>query len=472
MRHRLKTQDIQRNAVESKSAQSELQEGWCRSALSETVDFRKGKKPAELRNEPATGFVPYLDIQAIQEQNVRQFADVASSRLSTPSDVLVVWDGARSGLVGMTEAGAIGSTIMALSAKLIEPEYLRLFIASQYELINSNTRGTGIPHVDPEVFWNLKIPLAPLAEQRRIVAKLETVLGKVSSNQQRLARIPTLLKRFRQSVLAAACSGNLTADWRESRGLAQEFESVALDEVAEYLGGFAYRSPTFTSDGKHQVIRIGNVRPMRIEISSSPVFISDSIAKETERFRLRVNDIVVSMTGTKYKRDYGYAAIVHEEDGSLYLNQRVSRIRCGAKLVPRFLLYWMHSDLFRNHFFAEETGNVNQGNVGADGIRKAPIVIPSITEQHEIVKRVEQLFTLSDLIEARFRKAQTQIDRMTQSVLAKAFRGELVPTEAELARRENRSYEPASELLARIEITKTERSAGSTAKRRRIKPQP
>lgn len=353
------------------------------------------------------------------------------------------------------------------------PRKFLLFGLNGYlQAIQNATSSVTVGHLSSRDLALIPFPLPPVLEQHRIVAKLEEVLGRVASSKQRLSRIPALLKRFRQSVLAAACSGKLTADWRESRGLAQEFESVALDEVTDYLGGFAYRSPTFTSDGKHQVIRIGNVRPMRLEVSSSPVFISNSIAKETERFRLRVNDIVVSMTGTKYKRDYGYAAIVHEEDGSLYLNQRVSRIRCGSKLVPRFLLYWMHSDLFRNHFFAGETGNVNQGNVGADGIRKAPIEIPSITEQHEIVKRVEQLFTFSDQIEARFKKAQAQVDRLTQSVLAKAFRGELVPTEAELARREKRSFESASELLARIEMTKTERSAGSTAKRRRIKIQP
>ncbi len=309
--------------------------------------------------------------------------------------------------------------------------------------------------------------LPPLAEQRRIVGKLEVLLAKVSSSRQRLSRVPGLLKRFRQSVLAAACSGKLTTDWRGEKALDNDHASIPLDEVADYVGGFAYRSPTFLPTGRNQVVRIGNVRPMHIDVSAAPVFIPDELAAETERFRLQPNDIVISMTGTKYKRDYGNAAMVEHDHGTLFLNQRVSRVRCGPRIMPRFLLYWMHSDLFRDHFFAGETGNVNQGNVGADGIRKAPIELPPLAEQHEIVRRVERLFTFADQIEARLTQAQSQVDRITQSLLAKAFRGELVPTEAALARAEHRDYEPAADLLARIQAERAEAESPINRPRRR-----
>ena len=126
------------------------------------------------------------------------------------------------------------------------------------------------------------------------------------------------------------------------------------------------------------------------------------------------------MTGTKYKRDYG-------NKSKLYLNQRVARLRCGNRVLPRFMLYWLQSDSFRNFFFRAETGNVNQGNVGADAIRKAPIELPSLPEQTEIVRRVEALFKTADALEARYLKAKAHVDKLRQSILAKAFRGELVP---------------------------------------------
>ena len=100
----------------------------------------------------------------------------------------------------------------------ISPEYIYRFLAQDRvrRAAKENFTGTaGQARVPTSFIEELELPLAPLPEQQRIVAKLETLLGKVDASQQRLAKIPVLLKRFRQSVLAAACSGRLTADWRE-----------------------------------------------------------------------------------------------------------------------------------------------------------------------------------------------------------------------------------------------------------------
>jgi type I restriction enzyme S subunit len=312
-----------------------------------------------------------------------------------------------------------------------------------------------------------EIVLPPLNEQRRIVVKLEKLLSRVDAAQARLANIPRILKRFRQSVLAAACSGKLTADWRAQNQVTEEYKSVTVEDVTEYVGGFAYKSPTFLECGTNQVVRIGNVRPIALNLNASSVFIPDEIAKATKRFELVPNDIVISMTGTKYKRDYGCASIVTGSNPKLFLNQRVSRLRCGGKVLPLFMLYWLQTDIFKGFFFEGETGNVNQGNVGADGIRKAPIELPTLPEQQEIVRRVEALFKTADALETRYRTAKRHVDKLTQSILALAFRGELVTTEAELARLEGRDYEPASVLLERIRQERTQQQAPkqSTSKR-------
>jgi type I restriction enzyme S subunit len=279
---------------------------------------------------------------------------------------------------------------------------------------------------------------------------VEELLARVNTTKERLSKASIILKRFRQSVLAAACSGRLTAAWREANSVHDDFVQTTVEEIVEYLGGFAYKSKTFLKRGVHQVIRIGNVRPISLILKASPAFISEHMAQQTERFKLLPDDIVISMTGTKYKKDYGYAAIVGDSDGNLFLNQRVARLRCGDRTLPKYLLYWLQTDTFRDFFFAGETGNVNQGNVGADGIRKAAIELPPLCEQHEIVRRVEAMFKLADAVEKRVGAAKVRAEKLTQAVLAKAFRGELVPTEAELTSREGRSYESASELLSRI----------------------
>jgi type I restriction enzyme S subunit len=102
-------------------------------------------------------------------------------------------------------------------------------------------------------------------------------------------------------------------------------------------------------------------------------------------------------------------------------------------------------------------------------IARIPVPVPPLEEQQEIVRRVEALFKLADAIEKRVEAANLRAERLTQAVLAKAFRGELVPTEAELARREGREYESASVLLERIkrERERVEQNGQSTGRRPR-----
>jgi type I restriction enzyme S subunit len=100
-------------------------------------------------------------------------------------------------------------------------------------------------------------------------------------------------------------------------------------------------------------------------------------------------------------------------------------------------------------------------------LRRLPLPLPPLTEQHEIVRRVEALFALADAVERRVAAATARAERLTQAVLARAFRGELVPTEAELARREGRAYESASELLRRIRDKRGRGGATAIAAQRR-----
>ncbi len=102
-----------------------------------------------------------------------------------------------------------------------------------------------------------------------------------------------------------------------------------------------------------------------------------------------------------------------------------------------------------------------------DQVKAVCIALPPVQEQHEIVRRVEALFRLADAIEKRVAAATARSDKLTPAILAKAFRGELVPTEAELARREGRDYEPAAVLLERIRVERASAGIAKTRKPRR-----
>jgi len=194
---------------------SNLPEGWGSADLKEIAFYKKGKKPKKLEKHKWQDAVPYIDIEAFETENIRRYANPDSSILVDKGDVVVVWDGARCGHVGKVPVhGALGSTLMNIKPIMIDNDYFLRFLQLSYETINSNPRGTGIPHVDPQLFWSLEMPIAPLPEQKRITAKVEELLARINVVHERLARVKEILKLFRQSVLSAACSGRLTYDWR------------------------------------------------------------------------------------------------------------------------------------------------------------------------------------------------------------------------------------------------------------------
>ncbi|MBK8920093.1 MAG: restriction endonuclease subunit S [Saprospirales bacterium] len=309
----------------------------------------------------------------------------------------------------------VGLGLAKPNKRLVLPKYLEYYMNTPfvYEYSTKNATGSGRLTLALRDSRMMPVRLPPLAEQHRIVAKLDALMERVERNKQRLDKIPALLKRFRQSVLAAAVSGRLTEGWRMRYGILDGWKEERLGDLVNVIGGVAYKSTSFLKEGQNQVFRIGNVKPYELYFEYSPVFVDDAIAKETERYEARVNDILISMTGTKYKRDYGYAGIVRDTGKRIFVNQRVSNIRCKSTIDPNYLLYWLQTDMFRNHFFSGETGNVNQGNVGMDGIREARIQLPALTEQTEIAKIVGNLFAFADKIEARYVKAKAMLDRLS-----------------------------------------------------------
>jgi type I restriction enzyme S subunit len=271
----------------------------------------------------------------------------------------------------------------------------------------------------------IPIPLPPLPEQQRIVAKLDAVFGHLDSLREKLDRIPELLKNFRQQVLTQAVTGELTREWREGKDLG-EWKDKPIEQLAEVISGFAFKSTDFTNQG-FQVIRMGNLYNNKLDLSRNPVFLPTSFdPKIIEKYTIKKGDVLLSMTGTKYKKDYGYAIEVHE-NGNLLLNQRIVALR--PKINSTFLMYLLQNEIFREQFFSFETGGNNQGNVGVTSLKSIELQIPSSFEQEEIVNRVDALFGLTDKIESQYQSLKAKIEQLPQVVLAKAFRGELVGQE-------------------------------------------
>jgi type I restriction enzyme S subunit len=147
--------------------------------------------------------------------------------------------------------------------------------------------------------------------------------------------------------------------------------------------------------------------------------------------------------------EMGRCALVSRKENGWLCGTGSLFVRPKSDINPEFLFLVLRSPETKV-FLESESKGTTMSNLNLEILGRVPVFLSSFTEQKEIVSRVHKMFALADRIEARFEEGRKRVDSITQAILSKAFRGELVPTEFELAKAEGRSFESAEELLERI----------------------
>jgi restriction modification system DNA specificity domain protein len=397
-----------------------LPEGWELKKLGSVVQYEKGKKPSNLNDEKNDIFtIPYIDIQGFEKGIIKSWTDGKNARLCQNSDLLMVWDGARAGLVGSGSAGALGSTLMKISFPKVNHTYGFYFLYSKFSDINSNTKGTGIPHVDPSVLWNFEFPIPPLPEQQYLSQKLTALLDEVAQTKQRLEAIPALLKQFRQSVLADAVSGRLTEEWRENNELSLS------DWIQSNVGNIAKVETGKTPSRKNQEYWENGYIPWLTSsctglpyVNFADEFVTDLAVKECGLKIFNKNTLLLAMYGEGKTRGQ-----VTELKLSATCNQACAAITANNNLINN---QYLKLSLLKNYDeIRKSASGGNQPNLNLTKVREIKIHLPSLKEQTQIVQKVETYFALADEIETQVNAALENVNLLTQSILAKAFNGEL-----------------------------------------------
>lgn len=443
--------------------ENSLPKGWEECSLGEILTAKKGKKPSSVVNEPKDGYVPYILIDEMEGKPVRSYTNDPKVSIIDETEVLLVWDGSI-GKCGSGLKGAIGSTLVGLKALGgIQTKFLEYTIKQQNNFIKETSTGTGLQHINKDFFEICKIPLPPLAEQHRIVAKLDALFEKIESNKQRLEKIPKILKRFRQSVLAAAVSGKLTEEWREKNKISEEWEETNLGSITDLITSGSRGWAKYYSDKGSTFVRAQNISKDFLDLSDI-AFVSLKNTTEGLRTLIKQNDILVTITGANVTK----TAHVNFNIEDAYVSQHVGLVRVKEKIASKFVYLFLISESHgRKQLLASAYGQ-GKPQLNLDNIKSVEILLPSTQEQKEIVRRVEQLFDFADKIETRYHKAKAMLDKLPQSILAKAFRGELVAQDP--------NDEPASVLLEKIALEKlskekTEKKSGHQAKgKKKLKP--
>jgi len=491
---------------------SDLPIGWANSSLSEVlvklVDGSHNPPQKQSSGLPMlsarnieNGEILFNDFRLIKEEDF----EMENRRTDiTPNDILLTIVGAigRSAVVPThIEKFSLQRSVAVLRpANGINSQYLKyLFDAPGFQKwMAENAKGTAQKGVYLKTLGSASIDVAPLGEQRRIVEKLDELLGRSRRAREELQHIPKLIQRYKQAVLAAAFRGDLTADWRENHsdldtGL-KLFEKIrssreqqykkeilelkkqkknipklpefqALDQLLEIPSSWVsisvesaclfiidclHSTPKFTNEGDY-CIDTTCIQPGKIIWSQARKVSEEEFKLRTSRMLPSTGDILFSREGT-----IGTVVKVNGEY-KFCLGQRMMMFRFSPSVCPKYAELYLQSPVFFDQYKPLIIGTSSPHlNIGS--IRKLSFFVPSLDEQNEIVRRVEERFKAIEAIEQNYQKAIQLLDRLDQATLAKAFRGQLVPQDP--------NDEPASVLLERI---RAQRASQPPARKRKSK---
>ncbi|MBS1207356.1 MAG: hsdS [Proteobacteria bacterium] len=273
-------------------------------------------------------------------------------------------------------------------------------------------------------FKELDIAIPGLAEQKIIAEKLDTLLAQVDSTKARLEQIQKMLKRFRQAVLAAAVRGKLTEEWRKENNIdLDKWVQLSLDHIVTKIeaGKNLKCIETPPEHDEYGIIKISAVTWGEYNEEESKTLPENDLFLESRR--INVGDFLISRANTIEL--LGNPVIVKNITKNLMLSDKVLRLVMPEKDKP-WVNIFLRSIYGRHEIEFRSTGNqMSMRNIGQKALLEIPIPKPSDLEQHEIVRRVEQLFAYADTIEKQVNTALARVNNLTQSILAKAFRGEL-----------------------------------------------
>ncbi|MCG9578490.1 restriction endonuclease subunit S [Vibrio tubiashii] len=473
---------------------SELPKGWRGTLLNGVVDkIVGGGTPSKSVPSYYEGDIPWMTVKDMNKSYLTDTIDHITQEAIDNSSTNVIPAGTpiiatRMSLGKIVRASfdsAINQDLKALFVnREVDNYYFEYWYRSQGLKIESLGTGTTVKGVRLEVINALEFPLAPLAEQKRIVEKLDEVLAQVDTIKAHLDGIPALLKRFRQSVLASAVSGKLTEEWRRENS---DYSTASmLDSFQELPKPARYnsRSTSFiqgvcaTAVGKpvHKVVESWDWVPLvsiaKMESGHTPsrskpeywggsvkwIGIKDArknhanTISETEQ---RTNELGLANSASRLlPKDTICISRTASVGYVVKMGEPMATSQDFVNWVPSEVVY---PDWLKWLFVAEKESLFKFGRGSTHTTVYFPewlalhISLPPLQEQKEIVRLVDQYFAFADTIEAQVKKAQARVDNLTQSILVKAFRGELVPQDP--------NDEPADKLLERIAQARKEAEA-------------
>lgn len=462
---------------------------WTKMTLGQVAKWSSGGTPKRSNHAYYGGDIPWVKTGDLGERYLTEVSEYiseeglknSSAKLFPRGSIGLAMYGATIGKVSIFGIDAACNQACAVAVpneKVIQRYFLYYLLKSEKEAFIKKGKGGAQPNISQTIIKEHEISIPPVSEQKRIADKLDSVLAKVEAAQARLDKIPAILKRFRQSVLAAATSGELTKRWREvsdldnidyrriieknkydswiseqlekfdlkgklpktdswkkkykapelpnsnmNTALPISWDAFTLEEISKIVSDGDHNPPKKISVGKRH-LTIKCINNGKIDFTYCAYVSEAGFIKTNERYSPQQDDILITCIGT-----IGRVAVV-AEDTEFSTDRNIAYSRLLDVVNSNYIKLALESPLLQEQMRANQSGNA-QPALYLKSIRKLEIPLPTLKEQKEIVIRTEELFGKAALVEKQFNAAKARLDKLTQSILAKAFKGELLNPEVE-----------------------------------------
>lgn len=420
---------LQQALVPAEKQPYEVPENWVWVRLESVASWGSGGTPSRKHEEYYNGDILWIKtgelnngwIYDTEEKITDEGLKKSSAKLFPPYSVLIAMYGATIGKVAIL--GVPATTNQACACAVCNHSllymYLFYYCISQKNVFIEKGKGGAQPNISQIILKQHPIPLPPLSEQQRIVERIEELFAKLDEAKERLQEVADSFAVRKAAILHKAFTGELTKQWRLKNGVSDEsWEEKNLGDVCSKITDGTHNSPTNSLTGEYMYVTAKNIKDTGIDLSNI-TYVTKEIHKEIySRCDVVYGDVLYIKDGATA----GIATIntLKEEFSML---SSVALIRADLKLATNeFIKTYLN---YRKKEILKNISGSAITRLTLSKIKNIAISLPSLPEQHEIVRIIDDLLAREHSAQQATEQALASIDLMKKSILARAFRGEL-----------------------------------------------
>lgn len=408
---------------------------WRWVKLSSVAQWGSGGTPSRKNPSYYGGSIPWIKTGELNDDFVYQTEETitedalnhSSAKLFPVNTVAIAMYGATIGKVGILgiEASTNQACACGVCRPLLNYKYLFYYARSQKERFIAKAKGGAQPNISQDIIKNHPIPVAPLPEQHRIVARIESLFAKLDEAKEKAQAVVDGFEERKAAILHKAFTGELTKGWREEgKSKLDEWKYVNWEEfLVRIEAGKNWRAlGRPPRNGEFGVVKVSSVTWGEFNENESKTCQSDE--QWNEEIQIRAGDFLFSRANTLQL--VGNCVIVESVNRKLMLSDKILRFHFDDSVVSRYVLQYTRSIMYRKQ--VEELASGNQDgmrNISQKNLRQIQFPIAPLGEQNEIVRILDRILDRQQQAKSAAEQVLDQIDTMKKAILARAFRGEL-----------------------------------------------